>query len=74
MKADISCPGVQHDHLYQADYDRQEEGASWENCDLEKLVNRLPRDSNDPCIHYGLVASGNRVMTWRDSGSIGKGT
>ncbi|KAB8071170.1 nucleoside phosphorylase domain-containing protein [Aspergillus leporis] len=58
----ISCPGVQHDHLYQADYDRQEEGASCENCDLEKLANRLPRDSNDPGIHYGLVASGNREL------------
>jgi hypothetical protein len=32
------------------------------NCDKERLVPRKPRRTNDPVIHYGTIASADRVM------------
>lgn len=32
------------------------------NCDKSRLVTRNPRRTNDPVIHYGIVASADRVM------------
>ena len=32
------------------------------NCDKARLVRRNPRRTNDPVIHYGIIASADRVM------------
>jgi nucleoside phosphorylase len=32
------------------------------SCDQERLVQRKPRPTNVPAIHYGLIGSANRVM------------
>ena len=51
------------DHLFQASYEHHPIGApTCIDCDLEKLQPRGTRLSDEPRIHYGVIASGNRVM------------
>ncbi|RAL02822.1 5'-methylthioadenosine/S-adenosylhomocysteine nucleosidase family protein [Aspergillus ibericus CBS 121593] len=50
------------DHLYEAEYDHQGTGKTCDGCSKNMLVGRLPRDSSDPVIHYGLIASGSQVI------------
>ncbi|KAE8361128.1 hypothetical protein BDV27DRAFT_148101 [Aspergillus caelatus] len=38
------------------------ENASCGMCDPEQKIDRLPRRSDGPVVHYGLIASGNAVM------------
>jgi len=42
-------PGVENDQLYEAD-------------DTFKLIAREPRASKDPVVHYGLIASGDKLI------------
>jgi nucleoside phosphorylase len=54
-------PGRDQDQLFRPDYrhgDRQDCSA----CDTMQLENRLSRESDDPQVHYGLIASGNAVV------------
>ncbi|KAF3940899.1 hypothetical protein ABW19_dt0200762 [Dactylella cylindrospora] len=55
-------PGIELDQLYKAEYDHVEPGDTCDGCDRGKLVDRPPRESNSPEVHYGLIASGNQVM------------
>ena len=32
------------------------------NCDKRQLIHRASRTSDEPLLHYGLIASGNQVM------------
>ncbi|KAF7503410.1 hypothetical protein GJ744_003893 [Endocarpon pusillum] len=57
-----SHPGTEHDSLYDAEYDHITGHVECGECDAGKLVNRAPRRSEDPEIHYGLIATGNLVM------------
>lgn len=50
------------DWLFNSDYDHIELMDSCDHCDRSKLLDRSPRNSNNPQIHYGPVASGNQVM------------
>ncbi|KAE8371034.1 hypothetical protein BDV26DRAFT_299170 [Aspergillus bertholletiae] len=51
------------DVLYQSDYHHSPEWSTCENCNADREVVRCARESPDePVIHYGLIASGNRVM------------
>lgn len=52
---------TQVDNLYQAEYDHGESNTCVD-CDPSKLISRPSRDYNEPVIHYGLIASANRVM------------
>jgi nucleoside phosphorylase len=54
-------PGRQQDLLFNADYFHVE-GEDCQNCDIQQTVNRLHRTSENPVIHYGLIASGNAAM------------
>ncbi|KAK2795636.1 hypothetical protein FQN51_000393 [Onygenales sp. PD_10] len=64
LSAKCTHPGETHDLLYDCEYDHQPSNneGSCGKCDLTKLVQRTPRNSNSPRIHYGLIASGNKVM------------
>jgi nucleoside phosphorylase len=42
-------PGTEKDQLYEAD-------------DTDRLIARDPRDSQDPVVHYGLIASGDKLI------------
>lgn len=58
------------DWLFQASYDHESESADCSKCELDQLVMRTTRESNEPVIHHGLIASGNQVMksaTTRDN-------
>ena len=49
------------DVLFDANYPHVA-GPACNNCDLSKTVNRQPRPSEGSMVHYGLIASGDRVM------------
>ncbi|KAK4225381.1 nucleoside phosphorylase domain-containing protein [Podospora fimiseda] len=58
------------DHLFQASYEHHMEEPTCVSCDLTKLQPRQPRISDEPKIHYGVIASGNSVIkdgTTRDN-------
>jgi nucleoside phosphorylase len=55
-------PGMQHDLLYEAAFDHPQGLATCSQCDVSKLRNRKTRLSEDPVVHYGLIASGDQVM------------
>jgi nucleoside phosphorylase len=40
----------------------QEEIKHVSQCDASRLINREPRPSEDPIVHYGLIASGDQMM------------
>ena len=54
-------PNIQ-DLLYDAEYDHIMGCATCSQCDTGRLIDRELRHSEDPFIHYGLIASGNQVM------------
>jgi nucleoside phosphorylase len=54
--------GQQQDRLFRADYDHVGPGDICDDCDTSKLVARPTRATDDPVVHYGLIASGNQVM------------
>jgi hypothetical protein len=62
MKQDFQYQGPEHDRLFEADYDHKDSRGSCRNCDETRLLYREPRATNDPVIHYGLIASANQVM------------
>jgi hypothetical protein len=50
------------DILFEADYPHVSNNSTCKNCDRAKIVNRPSRKFEGPVIHYGLIASGDRVM------------
>ena len=63
MGAQFAHPGTQHDWLYEAEYDHPRGNITCSQCDRDRLVDREPRPSAEPAIHYGLIASGDQVMS-----------
>ncbi|KAK2764809.1 NACHT and ankyrin domain-containing protein [Colletotrichum kahawae] len=59
--SDLQRP-VQPDRLFQAFYEHSPRAPTCDGCDLENLQRRGLRLSDEPKIHYGVIASGNRVM------------
>lgn len=54
--------GAENDQLFQPTY-RHQGGETCDECDATKLVERLPlRKSTMPKIHYGNIASGDKVI------------
>ncbi|KAF9886478.1 hypothetical protein FE257_011385 [Aspergillus nanangensis] len=53
-------PGQSEDRLFVAEYDHVAD--SCDDCDLAMLQCRSPRTECQPCVFYGLIASGNRVL------------
>jgi nucleoside phosphorylase len=60
MRGQFARPN--QDLLFNSVYDHQSSNPDCSTCDQIQLVNRAPRATNEPYIHYGLVASGNQVM------------
>lgn len=66
------------DVLFDADYPHPSNEPTCENCDKTRIMTRTARNVDGPNIHYGLIASGDRVMrsaakrdtTVRDVGDI----
>ncbi|KAF4414632.1 kinesin, partial [Fusarium acutatum] len=58
------------DCLFLSTYDHVSQTSACDECDHSKLVRRRIRETDDPLIHYGTIASGNQVMrsgTQRDN-------
>jgi nucleoside phosphorylase len=54
-------PGEDQDYLFRQDYPHAG-GEDCSTCDAARVENRLSRETDDPVVHYGLIASGNAVM------------
>ncbi|KAM4066056.1 ankyrin repeats (3 copies) domain-containing protein [Hirsutella rhossiliensis] len=54
--------GPSQDRLFDGTYDHVSSMNNCDDCDPLRLVNRPARDSTDPKIHYGVIASGNTVI------------
>ncbi|KAH7233154.1 hypothetical protein BKA59DRAFT_487710 [Fusarium tricinctum] len=50
------------DRLFHSTYDHLLSAQSCDNCDQQQLVLRDPRQTLDPIIHYGRIASGNQII------------
>jgi len=50
------------DYLFHSSYHHADKKSNCQNRDKEQLVNRQPRDTRTPQIHYGLIASGDQVI------------
>ncbi|KAI2811972.1 hypothetical protein CBS115989_10913 [Aspergillus niger] len=50
------------DWLFPATYNHEGSEHDCSACDQAQLVNRPKRRTDDPCIYYGLIASGDQVM------------
>lgn len=62
MKSRYASPGPEKDLLFNEDYDHANPALTCVSCDTLRLIPRQARDSSDPHIHYGLIASGNQVI------------
>jgi nucleoside phosphorylase len=62
MQATFSYQGAENDILFGSGYSHVEETPTCESCDRSKVLNRKPRSSNIPIVHYGLIASANHVI------------
>lgn len=54
-------PGRDKDQLFRRDSEHVR-GEDCSSCDYKKTEKRLDRDSDNPAVHYGLIASGDAVM------------
>jgi nucleoside phosphorylase len=55
-------PAQETDVLFRTDYPHPSGPATCDGCDTLKTVQRSARDFEGPEIHYGLIASGDRVI------------
>ncbi|GFF37577.1 G. violaceus kinesin [Aspergillus udagawae] len=55
------------DWLFQRTYDHKGKEANCSACDQKQLVDRPPRTTAEPHIHYGSIASGDQVI--KDAGT-----
>jgi nucleoside phosphorylase len=53
--------GVEHDRLFNPTY-RHEKGDTCQDCDPLQEINREPRESSKPVVHYGVIASGDTLV------------
>jgi nucleoside phosphorylase len=53
--------GAEHDYLYESTYNHTG-GETCNGCDIRQTVQRESRITTDPHIHYGNIASGNKVI------------
>ncbi|KAF7171152.1 hypothetical protein CNMCM5623_003581 [Aspergillus felis] len=60
QKQQISRPD--QDWLFKPEYHHERKFTNCSECDQSQLVIRSTRKTNEPAIHYGLIASGNQVM------------
>ena len=62
MQQDFCYQSPKDDQLFQANYDHMDSSKGCGSCDEERIIQRKPRTTNVPVIHYGLIGSANQVM------------
>ncbi|RDW64365.1 uncharacterized protein DSM5745_09776 [Aspergillus mulundensis] len=65
MAEQYSTPDRATDRLFQADYNHPRGATDCSGCERQYLVDRPTRISDEPRVHYGVIASGNQLI--RDS-------
>ncbi|KAL4901107.1 hypothetical protein BDW74DRAFT_187959 [Aspergillus multicolor] len=65
MAGQFSMPDRATDRLFQADYNHPRGATDCSGCEQQYLVIRPTRASDEPRVHYGVIASGNQLI--RDS-------
>ncbi|KAB8240035.1 nucleoside phosphorylase domain-containing protein [Aspergillus flavus] len=60
MREQFSRP--KDDWLFRSTYNHENSEYNCSGCDQTQLVNRPERRTDDPYLHYGLIASGDQVM------------
>jgi nucleoside phosphorylase len=55
-------PGRRNDQLFENDYIHPKDATTCRSCDQGRLRTRKARQTDDPKIYYGLIATGNQVM------------
>lgn len=55
-------PDTASDLLFSASFPHMAGKRTCEMCDMTQSLSRPPRSSDDPQIHYGVIASGNQVI------------
>jgi nucleoside phosphorylase len=59
---DFAFPGVEADQLFEASYLHQGNMPCSLVCDSDRTVRRYMRQTNNPKVYYGLIASGNALI------------
>ncbi|KUL81435.1 hypothetical protein ZTR_10668 [Talaromyces verruculosus] len=62
IKDKFSPPKQNTDLLFNSSYHHIDRESTCERCDRKQLIERKPRETRTPYIHYGLIASGDQVM------------
>ncbi|KAJ5430460.1 hypothetical protein N7491_007476 [Penicillium cf. griseofulvum] len=63
MRAGYSYQGQENDILFESDYHHQgDDDLACVSHDASHIVQRTERDSQEPLIHYGIIASSNQVV------------
>jgi nucleoside phosphorylase len=62
MNPKFTYQDSRRDFLFRAEYTHVNTSGSCDTCNQANLVCRPRRITNDPVIHYGLIASANQVM------------
>lgn len=62
MEIMFSRPSVEKDRLFRAVYDHPKLEATCVKCDISLQISRAQRTTDEPLVHYGIIASGNQVM------------
>jgi nucleoside phosphorylase len=62
MRDKFTYRGEEQDRLFDVAYDHSGSKGHCGNCETQRLLKRQIRDEHHPIVHYGLIASGNRVI------------
>ncbi|KAL6236388.1 hypothetical protein BDW75DRAFT_229583 [Aspergillus navahoensis] len=62
MTERFAAPEQHTDYLFHPSYHHTASEDTCEKCDNKQLIKRQPRETRTPYIHYGLIASGDKVM------------
>lgn len=55
-------PAASRDILFKSQYDHESSSKNCDHCNSSKMVKRSERNTKNPKIHYGIIASGNQVI------------
>ncbi|THX46709.1 Pfs, NACHT and ankyrin domain protein [Aureobasidium pullulans] len=61
-KPSYTYQGRENDRLFSSSFEHVGGGRGCKNCDQSQEIIREDRESNDPEIHYGTIASGNTLV------------
>jgi hypothetical protein len=60
MEAKFSRPAPEQDRFFTAEYDHPKSEETCLRSEVSQQINRAPRNSDEPEIHYGLIAPATR--------------